>query len=172
MSKQIEIILASGSPRRFDLLTALAVPFRVVVSDAEEAIHLPPAPFLTRMPNVAVDIHDHPTVRAWRKGETCALLHPDAVVIAADTIVVLDGVVLNKPCDEADATAMLTRLSGREHEVYTGLAVFAPHSEPQLLVQRSHVQMLPLTATTMLSLPLFVVDIESGRERKEKRNRE
>ena len=145
MSKQSEIILASGSPRRFELLTALAVPFRVVVSDAEEGFHLPPIAFLARMPSVSVDIHDHPTVRAWRKGESCARLHPDAVVIAADTIVVLDGMVLNKPRDEADATAMLTRLSGRWHEVYTGMAVFAPHSEPQLLVQRSHVQMLLLT---------------------------
>jgi septum formation protein len=146
-----DVILASASPRRFDLLTALAVPFRVVVSDAEEALHLPPALFLARMPKVAVDIHDHPTVRAWRKGETCALLHPDAVVIAADTIVVLDGVVLNKPRDEADATAMLTRLSGREHEVYTGMAVFAPQREPLLYVQCSHVQMLPLTATLIAS---------------------
>lgn len=146
MSKQFDIILASGSPRRFELLTALAVPFRVVVSDAEEELHLPPALFLARMPAVSVDIHDHPTVRAWRKGEACAQQHPDAVVIAADTIVVLDGVVLNKPRDVADATRMLTRLSGRWHEVYTGVAVFAPHTEPLLLVQCSQVQMLPLTA--------------------------
>jgi septum formation protein len=147
MSKQIEIILASGSPRRFELLTALDIPFRVVVSDAEEGFHLPPALLLTRMPDVSVDIHDHPTVRAWRKGEACARMHPDAVVIAADTIVVLDGVVLNKPVDVADATAMLTRLSGRAHEVYTGMAVFAPQREPLLYVQCSQVQMLPLTAT-------------------------
>jgi septum formation protein len=51
---------------------------------------------------------------------------PDAVVLAADTIVVLDGVVLNKPRDVSDATSMLTRLSGRWHDVYTGVAVFAP----------------------------------------------
>jgi len=150
MSKQIEIILASGSPRRFELLTALDIPFRVVVSDAEEGFHLPPALLLTRMPDVSVDIHDHPTVRAWRKGEACARMHPDAVVIAADTIVVLDGVVLNKPVDVTDAMSMLTRLSGRWHEVYTGMAVFAPHQEPLLLVQRSQVQMLPLT-TTMIA---------------------
>jgi len=146
MSKQLEIILASGSPRRFELLTALDLPFRVVVSDAEEELHLPPARFLARMPIVTVDIHDHPTVRAWRKGEACARIHPDAVVIAADTIVVLDGAVLNKPRDQADATDMLTRLAGRWHEVYTGVALFAPQREPLLLAECSRVQMLPLSA--------------------------
>lgn len=145
MSNQFDLILASSSPRRFDLLTALAVQFRVVVSDAEEALHLPPAQFFTQMPHIPVDRHDHPTVRAWRKGEACARLHRDAVVVAADTIVVVDEMVLNKPRDEADAIAMLTRLSGRWHDVYTGMVVFAPQREPLLRAQRSQVQMLPLT---------------------------
>ena len=144
MSKQYDVILASGSPRRAELLHALDVPFRVVVSDAEEGIHLPSASFLERLPHVCVNHHNHPTIRAWRKGEACARHNPEAVVIAADTIVVLDGMVLNKPLDEADAKSMLNRLSGRWHEVYTGLAIFAPHGEPLLLAQMSKVQMVGL----------------------------
>jgi septum formation protein len=59
---------------------------------------------------------------AWRKADAACVLTPDSVIIGADTIVVLDGDVLNKPLDAGEARQMLRRLSGRTHRVYTGLA--------------------------------------------------
>ena len=61
-------------------------------------------------------------VAAW-KAETASALRPDALVLAADTVVALDGQVLGKPADAADAARMLRALSGREHAVYTGVAL-------------------------------------------------
>jgi septum formation protein len=65
----------------------------------------------------------HPTLLAWRKADVACAEAPGSVIIGADTIVVLDGDVLGKPRDPAHARAMLRRLSGRTHTVYTGLAV-------------------------------------------------
>lgn len=141
-----QLILASGSPRRYELLSALQIPFDVVVSDAEETDTLPSAMMLQSVPAVAVSLHDHPTIRAWRKGYHVSLLHPHHVVLAADTIVVIDGVVLNKPIDITDAARMLGMLSGRTHQVYTGMALFAPHHPPIFHVCVSHVTMQSLTA--------------------------
>lgn len=135
------VVLASGSPRRRELLTALGVPFTVVVSDAEEEPHLPDAPLLASVTRDGLSLHDHPAIRAWRKGAAVAAAHPHAVVVAADTIVVRDGVVLNKPLDADDACAMLRSLANRWHTVYTGVALFAPQHQPQLTMQASDVQM-------------------------------
>lgn len=111
MTGKTVLILASGSPRRRELLDLLGVPFRVVQSEVEEKLSPKerPADFVRRM--------------ALRKAGEVARENPDAWALGADTIVVLDGEVLGKPADEADALAMLTRLSGREHIVYTGVAL-------------------------------------------------
>lgn len=140
-----QLILASGSPRRYELMTALNTPFTVVVSDAEEHDTLPASDVLVTMPPVSVPLHDHPTIRAWRKGYHVASQFPDAAVIAADTIVVIDGQVLNKPVDGADAHRMLRMLSGRTHQVYTGLALFGASQSPILRVCVSHVSMQELS---------------------------
>lgn len=140
-----QLILASGSPRRYELLSTLQVPFEVVVSDAEEADTLPDADTLRVLPVVDVDLHDHPTVRAWRKGYHVAEVHPTKYVLAADTIVVIDGQVLNKPIDSTDAHRMVRMLSGRTHQVYTGMALFVPQQRPLLHVCVSHVTMRLLT---------------------------
>ena len=107
------VVLASASPRRSELLARLGMVFDVRPADVDEAA-LPgedPVDLVRRL--------------ALAKAEAGlgAAAEPDTVVLAADTVVVLDGAVLGKPMDDADAAAMLTRLSGRTHTVLTGVAV-------------------------------------------------
>jgi septum formation protein len=111
VSQPVRLILASASPRRRQLLAQLGLPFEVVVADVTE--HEDPA----TDPRVMV-AHN-----AALKADWVAVRHPDAVVLGADTTVFLDGSAINKPRDLDEARCMLRRLSGREHTVYTGLAV-------------------------------------------------
>ena len=108
----MDIVLASQSPRRRELLERLGLPFRVIVPDIDERMDrpLPPAEL------VAV-------ISAEKARAAQALAGPEAIVIAADTVVALDGAVLGKPAGEADAARMLSALAGRTHHVYTGLTV-------------------------------------------------
>jgi septum formation protein len=105
------LILASASPRRRELLGQLGVPFEVVVADVTE--HEDPA----TDPRVMV-AHN-----AALKADWVAFRHPDALVLGADTTVFLDGAAINKPRDLDESRAMLRRLSGREHTVFTGVAL-------------------------------------------------
>jgi septum formation protein len=105
------VILASQSPRRRELLTLVGILHAVHPADIDER-ELPgerPVPHAERL--------------ARQKAHVLAARHPDAVVIAADTIVVLDGEILGKPRDAEDAKATLARLSGRTHTVFTAIAV-------------------------------------------------
>ena len=104
------IILASGSPRRHELLQKLCKNFVVEVSDAEE-VQSADSP-----KNLAVK-------NAVLKAQAVAKKNPDAVVIGADTIVVLDGEIFGKPDGSSGAEKMLARLANRKHEVITGLAI-------------------------------------------------
>jgi septum formation protein len=139
------LILASASPRRHELLTSLAIAFTVAVSDAEESDLLPDTTMMSLLPPVAVPLHDHPTVRAWRKGYQIAMLRRDAAILAADTIVVINGQVLNKPVDASDAYRMLRLLSGQTHQVYTGMTLFIAGRRPLFHVCCSDVTMQLLT---------------------------
>jgi septum formation protein len=105
------IILASGSPRRRDLLAWLGLPFTVEVSDEPEEVDpaLPPEQQVLAL--------------AERKARAVAARHASGLVIGGDTVVAVDDDILGKPRDDADAVAMLVRLSGRLHEVWTGLVV-------------------------------------------------
>ncbi len=107
----VRIILASQSPRRRELLAQIGLAHEVRPADIDESVHPgeEPVPHCERL--------------ARDKAHTLALVHPDAVVIGSDTIVVIDGAILGKPRDAADAVTMLERLSGREHTVYTAVAV-------------------------------------------------
>ena len=107
----MSLILASGSPRRRELLGLITNDFTVCVSGAEE--HVDPA--LTPAETVLA--------LARLKGEDVAGTHPDGTVIAADTVVALDGVILGKPADAEDAFRMLRFLSGKTHAVYTGVYI-------------------------------------------------
>ncbi len=108
----MKLILASGSPRRKELLGKLQIPFEVIVSECDESL-----PADTPAESAA-------ELLAVRKAAAVAKLHPDAVVIGADTTVILDDDILGKPQDEADCKRMLSMLSGRMHKVVTGVAVF------------------------------------------------
>lgn len=102
--------MASGSRRRRELLEGLGLRFSVEESGVEE-------PPITGDPGPAV------TGLARAKGRAVASRRPSTLVIAADTVVVVDGKPLGKPADEAENAAFLRLLSGREHIVYTGWAV-------------------------------------------------
>jgi septum formation protein len=121
-----ELLLASASPRRRELLGWLGQPFRAVANDGEERDHPPPPAIIAALPPCPVPLATHPSLLAWRKADAACAESPDSVIIGADTIVVLDGDVLGKPRDTMHAHVMLRRLSGRTHTVYTGLAVIRP----------------------------------------------
>lgn len=108
----MKLILASGSPRRKELLGKLGIPFEVIVSECDE----------TLPDGVPADAAAE--MLAVRKAAAVAKLYPDAVVIGADTTVLLDDAILGKPADAADCKRMLHALSGRLHKVVTGVAVF------------------------------------------------
>ena len=105
------IILASQSPRRRELLSLVGIPHEVRPADLDECV----------LPGEAPAPHAERLARA--KAEAVAANEPDAVVIGADTIVVLDGDILGKPRDVSDAASMLRRLAGRTHTVLTAVAV-------------------------------------------------
>lgn len=107
------LVLASGSPRRREILEALGVPFEVRVSHVPE----------DAAPNAAETPSDFAIRLAFSKSRAIAKDFADSLVLAADTIVVVGGAVLGKPTDEAEAVAMLSGLRGRVHEVITGVAL-------------------------------------------------
>lgn len=131
----MKLILASGSPRRRELLGGIGIGFDVVVSDVEEK----------QEPGELVDEYVRRLARD--KGAAVAATHPDAWVLSADTVVFIDGQVLEKPVSRADAAAMLGRIAGREHVVYTGVALQHTHSGfLEDTVISSKVRMIELTA--------------------------
>lgn len=115
----MDLVLASGSPRRRDLLSRLGLSFRVLTAHTEEVSAF------TAPPDVARDL-------ARQKARAVLDRLPDApdtVVIAADTLVALGGDLLGKPRDEAENAAFVRRLAGRTHTVFTGVTVVSPHGE-------------------------------------------
>ncbi|MDY8025856.1 Maf family protein [Paenibacillus polymyxa] len=132
------IILASTSPRRKELLAYLRLPFEVVPSHADEST---PESWT---PQQIVE------TLAARKAEavvhTAAQSEEAGLVIGSDTIVVLEGSVLGKPVDHADAVRMLTALQGRTHRVYTGVACIQTGTGKMLVRHRqTEVTMKPLS---------------------------
>jgi septum formation protein len=107
------LVLASGSPRRHELLALLGCQFDVVVADVDET----PRPGETAIQLVAR--------LAQEKAVAVAATHDDAVVIGADTAVEVDGEIFGKPVDDVHARRMLRALSGRTHAVHTAVAVAA-----------------------------------------------
>lgn len=110
------IVLASASPRRTELMELAGVSFSVVPADICEDV-LP-----GELPA------DHVIRLSREKADAVATKHDGRFFIGADTIVVLDGAILGKPVDSADAMRMLSGLSGRDHEVITGFSVFDKES--------------------------------------------
>jgi septum formation protein len=112
----MKLILASASPRRAELLEEAGIAFEVYAAEVDERV-LPDETPMDMVARLAV-----------LKAETVAARFSDQTVLAADTVVVLDGEPLGKPVDADHAKAMLRRLSGRAHEVMTGFSLVRPGS--------------------------------------------
>jgi septum formation protein len=133
-SDKLQIILASASPRREDLLRRMGLRFTVVRPAGVEELLGGAAPDVVAMQN------------AQRKARAVAGRHPDSVVIGADTIVVLDGKLFGKPRDLEDAARMLGQLAGRQHEVVTGVCLLHRALDLELtFAETTRVWMHPLT---------------------------
>lgn len=108
-----KLILASASPRRKQLLEQAQLKFSISTSTVDENV------VETLFPNQVVE------QLALRKANNVYLDHDDCIVIGADTIVSVNGIILGKPKDETEATEMLRLLSGHDHDVYTGVAIIS-----------------------------------------------
>jgi septum formation protein len=129
------IILASASPRRKQLLEWAEVPFDILPSDSEELIP------------EGMPVSDVPVFLASQKADHVREKVGDTkIVLAADTIVVLDQRILGKPIDRADAIRMLTLLSGQVHQVITGVSLRRGKKE-KLFSETTLVRFHPLTQT-------------------------
>jgi len=122
------IILASGSPRRKKLLELIDLPFTVKISDVREKFDIELKP---------VDFAKH---YAHLKAKKIAKQYPDALVIGADTIVVLDSKIIGKPKNTTHAISILKKLSDRTHEVITAVAlVFTRQSKEVIFYEKTKV---------------------------------
>jgi len=130
----VRLVLASASPRRRELLERLGLEFDVEASDVDE----------TRRPDETPGVY----VDRVAREKATALAGPDRLVVAADTTVVHEGRVMGKPAHPEEARAMLRRLQGDRHEVFTGLAVAAWDNRVKLnsAVDVTEVNMMPMTA--------------------------
>jgi septum formation protein len=128
------LVLASRSPRRTELLRAAGILFEVQPADVDE----------TRHPGESPDVHVRRLAEA--KARAVAAQRPEAAVLGADTVVVVDGRMLGKPQDADEAATMLRALGGREHEVVTGVALVGP-SGTRVEVDRTRVRVSKLSQT-------------------------
>ena len=128
----MDIILASASPNRKELLERIGLPFSVVVSHVAENVSssLPTGEYVMEL--------------ARQKAESVAADYPDACVIGADTVVDLDGTILGKPHTPENAKAYLSAMQGREHLVYTGVAVTV-HGKTIVDVEKTSVTFAPMS---------------------------
>ena len=127
-----KLVLASGSPRRSEILGSVGWEFTKCVADIDETEldgELPDA-YVTRL--------------AREKAEAVAVRFPNEIVLGADTTVVINGQIIGKPIDLADARRMLTMLAGNWHEVLTGVAIVV-NGETRSAVQRTKVKFAPMT---------------------------
>jgi septum formation protein len=133
------LILASGSPRRSEILTSVGWPFEKHVADIDESERPgePPDTYVVRL--------------AREKAEAVAMHYPGQLVLGADTTVVINGTIIGKPDDLAHAREMLRMLAGNWHEVLTGVAVAASGGTRSAL-QRTRVKFTPMTEAEIVFL--------------------
>lgn len=122
-----KLILASGSPRRSEIMNSVGWKFTKAIPDIDESERdgEPPADYVRRL--------------AREKAEAVAASYPGEIVLAADTTVVIEGQIIGKPTDDADARRMLRMLSGNWHEVLTGVAV-SQNGSIEVGLQSTHVK--------------------------------
>jgi len=133
-----QLILASASPRRAELLRQLGVDFKVVPSGATEIQH------------GQLTAQEISQINAYRKARSVAKKYPDALVMGADTLVYLDNMLFGKPASLENAYEMLERLQGRTHHVVTAIC---------LLNLRNHRQSIFADTTAVTFRPLDAVKI-------------
>ena len=134
------VILASTSPRRFELLQALGVDFQTIPSTASE-VH-----------NEELTAREISQVNAYRKARAVAKKFPDALVVGADTLVYLGTTLFGKPADSDEAFRMLSQLQGRTHQVVTGVC---------LTQLRNHRQKIFFESTDVTFRPLEMEEIRN-----------
>ena len=130
------MILASGSPRRRELLEGMGVDFRVIEPEIEERPREgePPASFVRRL--------------AVEKARKVAEVHPSSWVLGADTVVVLEGEIMGKPQGASEAASMLRRLSGKVHQVLTAFALVNLAEGRQITgLETTEVKFVPMDET-------------------------
>lgn len=128
----MNLILASRSPRRAELLAAAGIAFEVLAADVDESVR-PGEDSAAYVERLAIE-----------KARAVLALRPEALVLGADTTVTIDGLILGKPVDEREATEMLERLRGRVHDVFTGVAL-VDAAAVQSAVERTRVWFAPMT---------------------------
>ena len=132
MASTLRLLLASSSPRRAEILGTLGIPFDVSAADVDESL----------LPG---ESGREAAVRLARaKAAAAAALHPGTWVLAADTLVLIDGAILGKPRDDAEAAAMLRQLAGREHVVVTAVSLLKDGGPEIATVEESRVRIAPL----------------------------
>ena len=131
------LILASASPRRRELLSRLHIPFEVISADVDETF--------SGGASAAVG------VLSVRKAKAVQSLYPGRFILAADTLVALNDEPLGKPSDPSDAVRMLRLLSGRTHQVYTGVCVISPSGGCYSGTDASDVTFGPMTEEEILA---------------------
>lgn len=139
----MKLILASGSPRRREILQNLGLPFEVITADTDEhCARVNPADYVREL--------------AERKGRAVRELilsrgetMNKQLIIAADTVVAQDGKILGKPRDRAEAAKMLASLAGREHAVFTGISLLHK-DDVATACERTEVIVAPMTHTQIL----------------------
>lgn len=128
-----KLILASGSPRRSEILNSVGWEFTKHVADIDENEREGESP------------EDYVVRLACEKGEAVAAHYPEGTVLGADTTVVIDGQIIGKPADLNDAVRMLSMLAGNWHEVLTGVSVVRD-GETRSAMQRTRVKFASMTA--------------------------
>lgn len=136
------IILASGSPRRSEMLQSCGIAFEKYVSECDEAV-LP-----SETPKAMVERLAH------LKAQTVATSHPSRWVLGADTTVVVDGDILGKPSDEEEAFSMLSRIQGREHEVWGAFSLV--HVDSGIHKTVSHCSRVTMVALNDASIRAYI----------------
>jgi septum formation protein len=152
------LLLGSGSPRRREILTSLRIPFSVHVAGADESTRTGegPAPYLERV--VLAKLAAVAEVFAPSSGASEDVRSTRAVLVA-DTSVIDAGAILGKPADVAEAEAMIARLAGRTHEVWTRFALGAPSREGVVLHAETVVTRVTFRALTAAQVRVYA---ESG----------
>jgi septum formation protein len=124
----MKVILASGSPRRRELMEQAGISFEIDTADVDETVED------TALPA------DYVTELSLRKAEAVAVNHTSDLVIGADTIVAFEDRILGKPGDEARAYEMLYMLAGKTHSVYTGVSMIYPGEDGRTERETFHVR--------------------------------